>query len=112
MIFSLNRNIDLQRRMITNTFYYLICKFIHRKIISEDKKLRRTCQNSIHPQSGPKNRKYWQKTRHVPTPNPLGSEVLDLVLVFFRDYCNEAIHRASQTSHNIARVKKTSLYWK
>jgi hypothetical protein len=33
-----------------------------------------------------------------------------LVLVFFSDYCNEAIRRASQTSHNIARVKKTSLY--
>jgi hypothetical protein len=33
-----------------------------------------------------------------------------LVLVFFSDYCNEAIHRASQTSHNVARVKKTSLY--
>jgi hypothetical protein len=32
------------------------------------------------------------------------------VLVFFSDYCNEAIHRASQTSHSIARVKKTSLY--
>ncbi len=32
------------------------------------------------------------------------------VLVFFSDYCNQAIHRASQTSHNIARVKKTSLY--
>jgi hypothetical protein len=33
-----------------------------------------------------------------------------LVLVFFSDYCNEAIHRASQTSHNVARVTKTSLY--
>jgi uncharacterized membrane protein len=39
-----------------------------------------------------------------------GVLVLVLVLVFFGDYCNEAIHRASQTSHNIARVKKTSLY--
>jgi hypothetical protein len=33
-----------------------------------------------------------------------------LVLVFFGNYCNEAIHRASQTSPNIARVKKISLY--
>jgi hypothetical protein len=77
--------------------------------------------------------------RYVPTPNPLGFGVWGfgysfefrvsfgfvrfgfwvsfgfggfgvLILLFFSDCCNEAIHRASQTSHNIARVKKTSLY--
>ncbi len=47
MIFSLNRNIELRRRMIANTFYYLICEFIRRKSISEDKKSRRICQDPI-----------------------------------------------------------------
>ncbi len=31
-------------------------------------------------------------------------------VLVFSDYCNEAIHYANRISHNIARVKKTSLY--